>query len=214
MLKTVLVDGYGNGIKAKINKEGELSVVVHPHPPQDETKTTSPFRQYFTNDGLSTGSNDMVVNGSTTNQSFYIKAIPDYDIYINSINAEVSDGGSPTLNLFGALAALSNGVQWLHFTQESGEYTIHEGVKTNKEFIRLANGRGAFGDGVNAFLADVSGGGTAKSYFAFIDISEIFGMPWGLRLRKGTTDQLIFKIRDDLSALTTFNAIGYGIRQD
>jgi hypothetical protein len=39
-------------------------------------------------------------------------------------------------------------------------------------------------------------------------------MPWGLRLRKGTTDKLIFRVRDALAGLDIFNAIAYGIRQD
>jgi hypothetical protein len=213
-IRVTLEDGFGSGGKVKINGEGELGVVVHPHPPKDEVVTVTPFRQYFTNDGTIDGSNDMIVNGSTTPQDFYIKAVPDFDTYINSISLEIGDSGSPSLNGFGALSALTNGVEWIFFNQESAEYTIHEGIKTNKEYIRLSNGRGAFGDGVNSFLADVSGGASTKSYLPSIDISENFGMPWGLRLRKGTNDKLIWRINDNLTGLDVFNAIAYGIRQD
>jgi hypothetical protein len=71
---------------------------------------------------------------------------------------------------------------------------------------------GAIGTGSDAYLADVSGGGTEKSYLPTIDLEETFGVRYGIRLRKGTTDKLTFKIRDDLTGLTTHNAIGYGIR--
>lgn len=63
-----------------------------------------------------------------------------------------------------------------------------------------------------AFLADVSGGGTEKSYLPAIDFKEIYGLPWGLRLRKGTKDRLIFRIQDNLSTISTFNAIATGTR--
>jgi hypothetical protein len=214
MIKVGLSDSHGTSGAAKVNGEGELGVVVHPHPPQDEVVTVLPFRQYFTDNGSITGSNDMIVDGSTNSVDFYIKSVPDYEIYINSISLEIGDSGSPNLNGFGALSALTNGIEWVFFSQNNADYQLHDGIKTNKEFIRLSNGRGAFGDGTNAFLADVSGGASTKSYLPIIDISENFGMPWGLRLRKGTTDKLIFRVRDALAGLDIFNAIAYGIRQD
>lgn len=214
MLGVHLIDGHGKQNKAKINGEGELGVVVHPHPPVDEEVTVLPFRQYFTDDGTTDGSNDWTVNGSTTNQDFYIKAVSEFDIYINSISVLIGDGGSPNLNGYGALSALTNGVEWILFNQENAEYQLHDGIKTNLEFIRLGAKTGAIGDSTTAYLADVSGGGTEKSYLPTIDISESFGLPWGLRLRKGTTDKLIFRIRDNLTGLITHNAIAYGIRQD
>jgi len=214
MIKVNLEDGYGSGNKTKVNGEGELSVVVHPHPPKDEIITVLPFRQFFTDNGSETGGNDFTVNGATTNQDFYIKAIEDYDIYINSISVVIGDGGAPNLNSYGALSALTNGVEWVYFTQEQSEYVLHDGIKTNLEFIRLGNKTVGIGSGTDAYLADVSGGGSEKSYLPSIDISEGFGLPWGIRLRKGTTDKLIFRIRDNLTGLTTHNAIAYGIRQE
>lgn len=70
----------------------------------------------------------------------------------------------------------------------------------------------AIGTGVEAYLADVSGGGTEKSYLPNIDMEDIYGFTWGLRLRKGTLDKLIFRINDNLTGLTTFNAIATGTR--
>jgi hypothetical protein len=210
MIKSTIVGGGGAQVAA-VNEEGTLNVVVHPHPPIGETLTGQPFRQYFTDDGYTTGDNSMVVDG-TTAQDFCISASEDYDIYIKSISLVIGDGGSPALNKFGNLAELTNGVRWSLFSSELGDYELHDGIKTNLEFIRIGVDTAAIGTGVDAFLADVSGGGTEKSYLPTIDLSETFGLAYGLRIRKGSNDKLIFTVRDDLSSLTTFNAIGYGLR--
>ena len=103
----VLVKGNSDN-ELKINGEGEIAVVIHQNPPVDEEVLALPFRQYFTDNGLSTGSNAMNVDGSSANVSFYITANPEYDIYIKYITVEIGDGGTPSLNKFGALSALSN----------------------------------------------------------------------------------------------------------
>jgi hypothetical protein len=199
-----------NGVNPlKIDKEGSVQVVVNAHPPLDEQIYPLPFREFFVD---SNGSSDMAINGSVTNVAFSISASQDYDIYIKYVSVEIGDGGSPNLNLFGALPALTNGVEFCHFNNTDGFYTLHEGVKTNKAFIRMGTDTAAIGTGVDSFLADTSGGGSEKSYFPNIDFAESYGMPWGIRLRKGSEDKLIFKVKDNLSNLTTFNAVGSGIR--
>lgn len=208
MIKNKIIDGSGKGYLVKVGSEGELNVVVHPHPPKDEDTSTIPFRSYF----LNSSSNDMRVDGSTNFVDFVINAEEDYDIYLKSISVEIADGGTPALNKFGALTALTNGVGFYFFNQKQGLYELHEGIKTNLEFIRLAVDTGAIGTGADAYLADVSGGGTSKSYLPLLDIEETYGMPFGLRLVKGTTDKLIFRINDNLTALDRFTAIAYGFR--
>jgi hypothetical protein len=211
MIKSTIV-GAGGEELASVNKEGTLNVVVHPHPPIGETLTAQPFRQFFTDNGITSGSNDMRVNGGAAATDFYIGANENYDIYIKSISLAIGDGGSPALNKFGNLSELTNGVSWHLFSNELGLYELHEGVKTNLEFVRLGADTAGIGTGTDAFLADVSGGGTEKSYLPTINIAESFGLLYGLRLRKGSNDKLIFTINDNLTALTTFNAIGYGLR--
>lgn len=201
-----------SGETLKVGKEGEIGVVIHQHPPNDEALTALPFRSYFTNDGTLTGSNSMNVDGSVNYADFYIKANPKYDIYIKYITTEIGDGGTPSLNKFGSLAELSNGLAFLWDTQTEPNYELHEGIKTNKEFIRIASDTGAIGTGIEAYLADVSGGGTEKSYLPNMDMAEIYGLAWGLRLRKGTNDRLVFRVRDDLTGLSTFNSIATGVR--
>lgn len=210
MLTCKLIGDTGKPLK--INGEGEITVSIHQHPPIEEGVAALPFRSYFTTDGTTSGTSTMNVNGATKNVDYYIKANQDYDIYIKYITVEIGDGGSPALNNFGALSALSNGVAFYWDTQKEPLYVLHEGIKTNKEFIRIASDTGAIGTGTEAYLADVSGGGTEKSYLPNMDMKEIYGLPWGLRLRKGSTDKLIFRIKDDLTGLSTFNAIATGTR--
>jgi hypothetical protein len=153
----------------------------------------------------------MSVDGSVTAQEFYLAADVERDIYINSISVRIADGGAPNLNKFGNLTALTNGVQWLWVTNDLGTVELHDGIQTNLEFIRTGQKTHAIGTGTEAYLADVSGGGTSKAYLPIIDLSEQFGKPWGIRLRKGTEDKMKFVVRDDLSTLDAFDAIAYGI---
>ncbi len=202
----------GEGRELMVYGEGYISVAKHQHPPENESIIAFPFRQYFTDNGFKSGSNDMTVNGSTNFVDFYIAAEDNCDVYIKYITVEIGDGGSPSLNKFGALGALSNGVAFYWDTQADPLYELHEGIKTNKEFIRIASDTAGIGTGVDAYLADVSGGGTEKSYLPNMDMTEIYGLPWGLRLRKGTNDRIIFRVQDNLTGLTTFNAIATGTR--
>ena len=200
------------GDRLKVTEEGTIGVVQHLHPPVNDTLRTVPYRQYFTDDGTTAGSNDMRVAGTAAGTDFYISASQDVDIFVRSISVVIGDGGSPALNKFGALTALTNGVRWCLFNQESGLYELHDGIKTNLEFIRIGAATAAIGTGTDAFLADVSGGGTEKSYLPVVNMADTFGMPYGVRLRKGSTDKILFTVRDNLTGLTTFNAIAYGIR--
>ena len=215
MITTEVKDGSGGDKRLKIYDEGELAVTIHQHPVRDEKVVALPFRQYFTDNGGLGGSNVMGVNGTAQPSGFidfWVEASNDFDIYIKYITTEIGDGGSPSLNKFGNLSALTNGVAFYWDTLEEPLYELHEGIKTNKAFIRIASDTAGIGTGVEAYLADVSGGGTEKSYLPNMDMTEIYGFPWGLRLRKNTNDRLLFRVRDDLSGLTTFNAIATGIR--
>lgn len=210
-LKTYIIGPDGKQLK--VNGEGEIAVTIHQHPPIDEEVLALPFRQYFTDNGIASGSNNMAVSATASNfTDFYISANENYDIYIKYITVEIGDGGAPNLNKFGDLGALTNGVAFYWDTTNEPLYELHEGIKTNKAFIRIGSDTAAVGSGTDAFLADVSGGGTEKSYLPAIDFKEIYGLPWGLRLRKGTLDRLVFRVQDNVSGLSTFNIIATGTR--
>jgi hypothetical protein len=198
-----------NKFGARVSEEGTLHVINHGHPPQGKTLFALPFRERMAN---SAGSTDMTVDGSVTEVEFYSSAETEFDVYIRSLSVEIGDSGSPTLNKFGALSALSNGVEMVYITSDLGEFTLHEGIKDNKEFIRIGVDTFAIGTGTDAFLADVSGGASTKSYLPVIDIQETYGLPFGLKFRKGSEDRLVFRVRDDLTGLDIFDVIAYGIK--
>jgi len=190
-----------NGQPLKVNGEGEIAVTVHTHPPTDEKVESLPFRNYFKN-GVS---NDMRVDGSSTNVDFSINADADFDYFIKSLSIKLADQ-SATLQKFGNLTALTNGVEFIWKSIRLGELTIHDGIKDNLEFFRLSNG------GYVPQIIDLSGGG-ADAIVVYVDLSLLFGNPWGVRLEKGTTDQLIFKVRDNLgTGIDEFNIIAYGTK--
>ena len=210
MIDIRIVDGDGGGRAMKVNPEGQANVVVHPHPPRGEQASLYPVRQRFVD---SAGAFDMAVNGATTAVEYSVTADDTKrDTYIKYISVAIGDNGTPALNKFGAAAALTNGVRWIWSSQDEGEIELHDGIKTNLEFVRVGSDTAGVGTGSDAFLADVSGGGTEKSYLPSIDLAEIFGLAYGIRLRKGTTDKISFIVRDDLSSLVTFNIIAYGLK--
>ena len=209
MITSRIADGEGRGHYAKVTEENVLEVINHNHPPKSETLLAIPYRQRLTN---SAGATAMNVDGSTVAVDFKVSANNARDIYVRSLSILVGDGGTPALNEFGDLSALTNGVEVSYVTQDEGTFIIHDGIKTNLELIRLGVDSPAVGTGTDAFLLDVTGGGSEKSYLSTVDIKETFGMPFGLKLRQSTTDYVTFTVRDDLTALTTFNIIAYGIQ--
>ena len=211
MLTSQIEDGQGGDSRLGIDSEGAASVVVHAHPPEVEKNVLLPFRQYFTDNGGSTGSSDMIVDGSANPIDFSINAQSDRDVYIKSIAVQISDPGA-VLDQFGALPALPNGVSWIWQTGSEGEYELHDGIKDNLEFVKLGLANPAFGTGSQAFRADLKGGAGNDTFLPVIDLAVTFGMPWGLRMNKGTNDKLIFRVNDALAGLAIFNIIGYGTR--
>lgn len=204
---TVKIKGHDGNI-LEVNGEKQIPVVVHPHPPKGEQLSATPLRQYFEN----SGSNDMAVNGATTNQVFSIDAIQDFDIYIKTISIIIADA-SQTLQEFGNTnAALTNGVLFEWASSDLGTVTIHDGLKTNFDFIRLGLGVPSIGDGASAFLANNAIATNIEAYIPVVDFSAVFGLKYGLRLRKNTADQVKFTIRDDCSGVDQFDVIAYGIK--
>ncbi len=193
----------------KINGEGEIGVTVHSHPPINEQVEAYPFSQWFTDNGAASGSNDLRVDGSSTNQDFYICASSEVDIFVKSISVRISDT-SAVLNKFGNLTALTNGLEFHYSTNQLGDVVIQDEIKTNLDFIRIGLSTGAVGDGTSAFRSDLSGGG-ADTYLPVIDLAVTFGFPWGLRLKKASTDCIGFVVKDDLSTgIDAFNIKGFG----
>lgn len=192
-----------SGQALNIGSEGELSVTIHSRPPLKDELYTIPFRQYFTDNGTDSGSNDMRVNGSTTNVEFSIDAIDDYDLYIKTCSVVLADNGA-TLQNFGALSPLTNGVSLKWVNLRFGESVINDGIKSNIQFYRLTTQQ--------AEIIKLSGA-AADAINLMIDFKVLFDSIHGVRLRKGTKDRLVWTVRDNLSTgLDQFDIIGYGFK--
>lgn len=198
-----LEDGKGSRYAAHVNSHGELSVIPTDHPPLEAQKTR-PFRQYFTDDGLATGSNDMGVDGSVTPAEFYVATDPDVDRYIKQLSFIVAYGGSGAPYLWADGAALATGIR-IYYTSTPGEQDIHDGILSNQDLFRLSD----------APLTSVwqlrhVNANNDYGYFVSVDLT-VFGSRHGIKLDRGADQRLVISIRDNVGlAADTFNCIAYG----
>ena len=202
MLKTQIVNESGQ--RLNIDNEGNLNVVAHKRPPINQDTTLLPLRSYFQNNG----SRDMNVNGSVTSVDFSIEADNVREKSVKSMFISIVDAGA-SLSEFGNLPALTNGVEFIWQSQDFGEIVIANELKSNFDFVAFAGGSPAYGNGATAFIAP-NVIGNEEAIIAFIDFQKLFGFEYGIPLRKGTKDKLIFRINDNVSGVTSFTAIGYG----
>jgi len=196
-------DGRGTSYDAQVGFDGDLHTSSTGLPYFTTHTEARLYRDYFLN---SAGSNSMVVDGSVNNQQFTINADEQSDRYISKISFVIADDGAQ-LNLFGAEAALINGVEF-YYEDQLGKVIINEGLTTNWDFVRLAGGQPAFGTGVSSFKAP-NVEGKVDAYIPVIDIKVIFGFTYGLRLQAGSSQRIVLNIRDNI-VVDSFNAIAYG----
>lgn len=208
MIKTAVTDPRSAN-QLRIREDGSIDVFIVPSPPSNISQVTLPFAQYLTTDGTSAGTSSMVANGSVTNIDYYISSKP-YDIYVNTLVFTIADAGA-TLDKFGNLAALTNGLDFYYFNQDIGKYVIESGLKTNFEFVRLANFEPSFGTGADAFKA-TNVIGASEAYVGVIDLADIFGVQWGLKLKANSTDTIGFTVKDNITAIDAMNIKCYGLR--
>lgn len=199
-----LLDSSGKTL-AHVTPSGEVLCSISVQPPLQK-QFVQPFRQYLTDDGTSTGSSDMRVNGSSTSVDFYIEASSDCDRYITFLSFVIADAGA-TLNDFGNIGALSNGGD-LFYDSERGTVTIADLLTTNWLYVRMALGNPSFGDGAGAFRAsNVSG--TSEGYIPILNVTSILP-PYGIKLERGTKQRITHRVNDNVTAVDEFTCLAYG----
>jgi len=227
--KTYIVDGKGSGINAEVTPGGYLKTQSSPYPAQDDRDLTFVFRQFLTLNGDGT-TNSMLVDGSTTSQRFYIQGEQNDDIYISSLSFLVQGAGIVLGDDFaGSGAALTNGCR-LYYEDNNGEVDIATALQTNFDFIRLCQGQPAFNNGDTAtatgpFIApSIAGGGGGKGGTAadaiipILNIKDVFGLPFGIKLQRETNHKLVLEVNDNITAGAVgtdaaFNIIAYGFKK-
>lgn len=193
----------GSGVEAKITDDQELIVNVSPYPARREQKI-KPFRQFLTDDGTASGSNDMSVVGSTASPlDFYVEADQDDDRYISALSFIISYSAAGAPYQWANAVALLNGIQ-LFYVSSHGDVDIHEGIKSNQDMFRLQGGGVDAGWEIRHVDANNDYG-----YFITVPLGDIVP-PYGIKLDHGRTERLIIRIKDDVTAAQSFNCIAYG----
>ncbi len=207
MIKAKIIGSGPERTEVDVEKSGAMSVVERPFPPFGVMQNVRPFRQFLTDDGTPTGSEDMLVDGSVTPVDFFVEAPQDADLYVTRLSFIVVDQNA-SLNTFGNIAALTVGCR-LFYTDELGEVVIAEALQTNFDIVRLGSGLPSFGDGTTAFIAN-NVDFISEGIIPILDFKDTFGFRWGLELRNGSTQKLILQIRDDITGIDAMDVICYG----
>jgi hypothetical protein len=204
-LKTQIIGG--NNKTLGVNDDLSINTYTIPLPPPNSNQTALPVAEYMKLNG--TGTSSFLVDGSIAKKDFYVGA-KEYDIYINTIVFEIADAGA-TLSQFGNLGVLANGFDFYYFNQKTGEYLIDTGLKTNYDFIKLANFEPSFGTGTASFQL-TNAISSAEAYVGTIDLEDIFGLQWGLKLTANSIDRIGFVVKDNIVGLDVMTIKIYGIR--
>ena len=201
-------NGLGNDYTAKVNKYSALKVFEQGIPDIDDPSILLPITSFLKN---TNGSTDMRVNASLLSPTdFSVEADPKTDIYINTLSFLISDQNA-ILSNFGNINELTNGCQLILSTQEIGESVLADELKTNFSFVRLCIDTPAVSDATSAFRCD-NISGNSEGYLCVLSINNAFGTKYGLRLRAGTKDRLLLRIRDNVSIIDAFNCLTYGTK--
>lgn len=204
-IKARILDGTGKGTELEIDSNNAAKVVNVGIPPKDLNTVLKPFTSLFQNEN---GVTDMRVDGSTANADFYVTAVEQGDLYIQTLAFTIADAGA-SLNEFGALSALTNGCDLIYQDNELGDVVIASALKSNFDFVQLCNFNPTFGTGTAAFLAsNVSG--TSEAYVPILDLTDVFGLPYGLRLPRRSDKKLVLRIKDNVSTIDRFDIKAFG----
>ncbi len=193
----------GSRKESSVTEDGAALVAAQPFPPLGPG-LTAPFRQFLTDGGLSSGSNDMGIDGSSTAVDFFIAADSVNDRYITSLNWIVAYGLSGQPNEWADGTALTNGTR-LFYKNQRGEVDIHEAIKSNQDLFRLS-----FNSIPTAWEVRHVNATNDFGYFISMDLTRL-GLPFGIKLDHGSTQRLTSRVRDNAGTdADTFNLIAYG----
>ncbi len=203
MFNFKLWNGLGKKVAAGVTDDHEVCTIVTPYPPLVVQKV-QPFRLFLTDDGLSGGTNNMGVDGSSTNVDYFIPAKVDEDRYITSLNFLVGYGLAGQPNEWADGTALTNGSR-LFYTAQRGEIDIHEGIKSNQDLFRLS-----FSLIPTAWEVRHVSATNDFGYFISMDLTRL-GLPFGIKLDRNSSQRLTIRIRDNAGTdADLFNCIAYG----
>jgi len=146
------------------------------------------YEQFLTSDGLPAGPKSLVVNGSVTPVLFRAPALAQDDVFVHELVFVLEDE-KLLFEKFGNIGPLTNGVN-IQIRQEGVVRDILINAKTLFELSKLSADRfEAYGRS--------SGGNEGINIRIELDKTKLAG---------GSTDEIQVTVRDDLTALSVFNA--------
>lgn len=196
---TQIEDGSGTSFKAAVshNQTLQVGIDIPEVPPVGSPSRVRYYNVLLGSTGADSGSTDMVVDGSVTPQVFYAGSNEDFDIKLVAAIVTISDT-SINLSKFGGIAALAVG--WdLIIEENDEEISIIDKAATNGEIA------------IQSTTAPNIYSNFSGANDGFVQIVNLEAVPGGIRIGRGTKDQIKSVVNDDLAGLVSFDVriIGY-----
>ena len=206
VIKVYLEGGEGKGEKAFLDDNNALLVSDTGVPPDTPKVLHRPYSALFKSNS---GATDMRVDGSVKEVDFFIGSADDADRFVHTIAFVIADAQA-SFGEFGNLnAPLNDGCQLFYNDLRIGDVTLGDALKTNFDFVQLCGFEPTFGTGSDAFRSpNVSG--SSEAYHPVLDVEDIFGLRYGIRIPMGTLVKLTLRIRDDVSGVDRFDVRALG----
>lgn len=208
-LKTSIV-GDSRGTVARVTRGGALVTTLSPTLGVENTITAVPFTTLLTVDGKPVskgGQFNLNVNGSLTSPiSAYVTGQQEGDWYITTANILIADSGVIALNKFGSRTALINGLDFFYDIPQ-GSRSFGLPIKSNFDLIRLSTLSEGIGGKNDSYQMSNVDSSNNDGYNPVLDLSRLSPFGLGIRIRQNSNDKLGFRIRDNLTAVVTFNVI-------
>lgn len=186
-----ILDGQGAGNYACVTENNALCVapIIPDVPPVGSSNRVRYLKGKLGETGLDSGNTDLTVDGSVTPIDFFVRSDNDFDIHLMRCEILIAALQIP-LNRFGNIVGgLTIGFD-LRVVESGVETFIIEKATTNGEVI-VQSGDAANFVRLPAYLAN------SDALIARVPIIEL--IPEGLRLGRGTKDQFIATVNDDLT---------------
>lgn len=206
MINSIIHDGSGRNTSVRVEDEG-LLVSNFTSPPLLPQKV-SVYNRFFTDDGLTSGSNDLGIDGSAASVEYWIPADDENDYYVTTLSFILGYGSSAEMYEFAdSAAALANGVL-VEYKNNTGDTTTIINPKTNYSFMRASM---ANYTNTNWETRGFAGAGD-YGFFSTVHLEKMLP-PYGIKLDKGSAQRISITIRDDCTDADLFNCFAFGFKR-
>ena len=201
-----IIDATGGRNGAAVTQANALLVSVLPPSsrglPASDVANLRQLREYFTD---SSGSNDQAVDGSTTPVEFSVRTEPGvtkwltgFRLILEGVNLEIATNDFRRYGAAATSPGLTNGIRVETFQSGVTTPITREPVLTIGEYLQWADD----------FTNLINSVGSQEDYLHF---DFTFDRP--VVLAEGSTDALILRVSDDLTAIDKHLAVARGYQE-